>query len=80
MKDEKKHVLGCDEYHAHRAPECCDFGCWCRALPKVEWEGTVSIKYIVEAQIESEAYRKIYEMVRNDLERGIGFTLRKKKE
>lgn len=24
------HVLGCDEYHAHKAPECCDAVCWCR--------------------------------------------------
>jgi hypothetical protein len=31
--DERKHKLGCDEYHAHEAPRCCDRACWCRAEP-----------------------------------------------
>lgn len=26
----KYHILYCDEYHAHRAPECCSSKCWCR--------------------------------------------------
>lgn len=25
----KKHVLDCDEYHAHVAPKCCSSDCWC---------------------------------------------------
>lgn len=23
------HKLGCDEYHAHHAPQCCRTDCWC---------------------------------------------------
>lgn len=26
----ERHLLSCDEYHAHFAPECCDEKCWCR--------------------------------------------------
>lgn len=25
----RKHKLGCDEYHQHHAPECCETSCWC---------------------------------------------------
>jgi len=31
-----EHVLGCDEYHAHHAPECCSTDCWCRKGSKSE--------------------------------------------
>jgi len=24
------HKLGCNEYHAHHAPECCASECWCQ--------------------------------------------------
>jgi hypothetical protein len=26
----REHVLGCDEYHAHHAPDCCSPSCWCK--------------------------------------------------
>lgn len=32
-KGEREHVLGCDEYHQHRAPQCCRETCWCRPSP-----------------------------------------------
>jgi len=29
---EREHILGCDEYHQHKAPKCCNTKCWCRKL------------------------------------------------
>ena len=26
----RSHMLGCDEYHQHLAPKCCDVLCWCQ--------------------------------------------------
>ena len=30
----RTHVLGCNEYHEHRAPECCQPTCWCQPAVK----------------------------------------------
>jgi hypothetical protein len=31
-KENGIHKLGCDEYHQHHAPACCDGTCWCRTV------------------------------------------------
>jgi len=28
-EDARLHILSCDEYHLHHAPECCRSTCWC---------------------------------------------------
>lgn len=33
---EKPHILCCDEYHAHQAPNCCSPDCWCRGKEENE--------------------------------------------
>ncbi|MGV8131881.1 MAG: hypothetical protein ACP5N7_07315 [Candidatus Pacearchaeota archaeon] len=27
---ERRHSLGCDEYHQHHTPDCCSSSCWCK--------------------------------------------------
>jgi hypothetical protein len=61
MEINKTHVLDCNEYHGHNAPECCDPICWCKNVDEQEWIGTISFEIRTNAKYKETAERYIRE-------------------
>jgi hypothetical protein len=48
----RNHTLGCNDYHLHEPPRCCDIDCWCRV--RLCTVATTRISEPIPAQYEGE--------------------------